>query len=304
MVVNAATNRTEQVTHYYPYGELMADISTSPDAQQFKYGGKELDRSFGLDLYDFHARQQDAKLGRFNSIDPLAEKYYSISPYAYCGGDPINLIDPTGCDWRYTKDSIEINGHKYEANVISWTDSKSQEEMMERSESGTYIGERLLLVIGSYDEKLGTDGKLDGPEAKCATAIAFGDKGPDDVQSYRAFTMSSDFFRYGAIANGDYDVTYQKYTGKSKIPKNYAVESGNPINCLNGRNMSKYFGEADAYSWTQKNGIFVHRTNWNGKATGHVSTGCILIDGRQWNEFENQMGHNSFKMILRRGPFF
>ena len=29
MVVNASTNRTEQVTHYYPYGELMADISTS-----------------------------------------------------------------------------------------------------------------------------------------------------------------------------------------------------------------------------------------------------------------------------------
>ncbi len=96
MVVNAATNRTEQVTHYYPYGELMADISTNPDAQQFKYSGKELDRSFGLDLYDFHARQQDAKLGRFNSIDPLAEKYYRLSPYSYCGGDPVNCVDPDG----------------------------------------------------------------------------------------------------------------------------------------------------------------------------------------------------------------
>ena len=100
MVVNAATNRTEQVTHYYPYGELMADISTSPDAQQFKYNGKELDRSFGLDLYDYHARQQDAKLGRFNSIDPLAHKYYWLSPYSYCGGDPVNRIDPTGMSYK------------------------------------------------------------------------------------------------------------------------------------------------------------------------------------------------------------
>ena len=98
MVVNAATNRTEQVTHYYPFGELMADISTSPDAQQFKYNGKELDRSFGLDLYDYHARQQDAKLGRFNSIDPLAEKYYGISPYSYCAGDPVNCVDKDGRD--------------------------------------------------------------------------------------------------------------------------------------------------------------------------------------------------------------
>lgn len=29
-------------------------------------------------------------------MDPLAEKYYSISPYAYCGGNPVNRIDPDG----------------------------------------------------------------------------------------------------------------------------------------------------------------------------------------------------------------
>jgi len=32
-------------------------------------------------------------------VDPLAEKYYSISPYAYCGGNPVNRIDPDGMDW-------------------------------------------------------------------------------------------------------------------------------------------------------------------------------------------------------------
>jgi len=68
MVVNAATNRTEQVTHYYPYGELMADINTSPDAQPFKYGGKEVDRTDGLDLFDFHARQYDPVQGSFTKI--------------------------------------------------------------------------------------------------------------------------------------------------------------------------------------------------------------------------------------------
>jgi len=85
-----------QMFHTDICDELMADISTSPDAQQFKYGGKELDRSFGLDLYDFHARQQDAKLGRFNSIDPLAYKNPWASPYTYCNGDPVNQIDPDG----------------------------------------------------------------------------------------------------------------------------------------------------------------------------------------------------------------
>ena len=95
-VVNARTNVREQQTHYYPYGELISDISTAQDFQHFKYGGKELDRTFGLDLNDFHARQQDAKLGCFNAMDKKSEDYYGISPYAYCAGDPVNLVDPTG----------------------------------------------------------------------------------------------------------------------------------------------------------------------------------------------------------------
>ena len=31
-------------------------------------------------------------------LDPHAEKYYSISPYAYCAGNPVNFIDPDGQD--------------------------------------------------------------------------------------------------------------------------------------------------------------------------------------------------------------
>jgi len=57
----------------------------------------------GYDTYDYGARGYYAASGRFMTVDPLAEKYYSISPYAYCGGDPVNRIDPTGMsefDWH------------------------------------------------------------------------------------------------------------------------------------------------------------------------------------------------------------
>ena len=37
-------------------------------------------------------------------MDPLAEKYYSISPYAYCGGNPVRFIDPDGKDIKSWKD--------------------------------------------------------------------------------------------------------------------------------------------------------------------------------------------------------
>ena len=56
-----------------------------------------------LDLYDFGARMYSPSNMRWLTMDPLCEKYYSISPYAYCAGDPIKLIDPNGQDWyEYT----------------------------------------------------------------------------------------------------------------------------------------------------------------------------------------------------------
>jgi hypothetical protein len=38
----------------------------------------------------------DPAMARFTTQDPMAEKYYSVSPYAYCNNNPVNYIDPTG----------------------------------------------------------------------------------------------------------------------------------------------------------------------------------------------------------------
>ena len=71
---------------------------------RYQYSGQEFDRMNGLDLYDFHARQYDPVLGRFTTPDPLSEKYYHISPYAYCLNNPIKLIDPV----KITKETLNI----------------------------------------------------------------------------------------------------------------------------------------------------------------------------------------------------
>ncbi len=103
-------NRRVELNGYYPYGMPMH----SGDAQPYKYGGKELDRTNGLDLYDFSARWYDMTLPRFLSLDPLAEKYPSISPYAYCAGNPVRYIDPTGMVVQMFGSSTE------EANKKQW----------------------------------------------------------------------------------------------------------------------------------------------------------------------------------------
>ena len=92
--------RLEEVNNYYPYGGLMGAAGSG--VQSRKYGGKELDRENGLDWYDSQARHYPT-ITRFITMDPMAEKYYSASPYSYCHGNPINRIDPNGAEISLNK---------------------------------------------------------------------------------------------------------------------------------------------------------------------------------------------------------
>ncbi|MDH6311934.1 RHS repeat-associated protein [Parabacteroides sp. PFB2-10] len=94
-LVATPTDSMYQWLNYYPYGMLYGDRGDQ-GRQQIKYGGKEFDDKHGLNLYDFGARFYDPALGIFLTPDPLAEKYYSTSPYAYCLNNPMRFVDPTG----------------------------------------------------------------------------------------------------------------------------------------------------------------------------------------------------------------
>ena len=102
MVVNK-NGTVEQVTHYYPYGGVIGDISTNESLQRYKFEGKELDRTFGLDNYDIHARQYFSMAPSWDRIDPLTEDTPQFSPYSYCMGDPVNLGDYNGESTRVVK---------------------------------------------------------------------------------------------------------------------------------------------------------------------------------------------------------
>jgi RHS repeat-associated protein len=66
------------------------------ETQSRKYNGKEFVEAHGYDTYDYGARGYYPPIMRFTTVDPLAEKYYSVSPYAYCGNNPVRFVDPDG----------------------------------------------------------------------------------------------------------------------------------------------------------------------------------------------------------------
>ncbi|PXV59420.1 RHS repeat-associated protein [Dysgonomonas alginatilytica] len=98
-IVADASGKSVQSNQYYPFGMAFAEGTTTEQGkQEFKYNGKELDRTHGLNWYDYSARQLDNAYGRFTTMDPHSENYYNISPYVYVANNPMRLVDPTGMD--------------------------------------------------------------------------------------------------------------------------------------------------------------------------------------------------------------
>ncbi len=116
--IEAATEILEE-NNYYPFGlehKGYNNVVTSTNpAQNYKFGGKELQEELGLDSYDFGARFYDPAIGRWFTIDALAEKYYSDTTYGYALENPIIYIDPDGnqvemcCNWDKIFDAFNLS---------------------------------------------------------------------------------------------------------------------------------------------------------------------------------------------------
>ena len=76
-------------------------------SNRYRYNAKEEQVIGNIGLIDYGARFYDPDLSRWTTPDPLAEKYYGISPYAFCNNNPVNFVDPDGRDiWHINKNGV------------------------------------------------------------------------------------------------------------------------------------------------------------------------------------------------------
>lgn len=84
--------RVMEENHYYPFGLTTSVSAMGMTPQPLKYQAKELERSFNLEMFDFHARQYDPQLGRTWQPDPMATERIYVYPYSWVQNNPIGRI--------------------------------------------------------------------------------------------------------------------------------------------------------------------------------------------------------------------
>jgi RHS repeat-associated protein len=90
---NGAEFTLNQSADYYPFGMTWIGMG---DENKYLYTGKELQDETGLDWYDYGARFYDPQIGRWQSIDPLAEYRLALTPYNYVKNNPLRFFDLFG----------------------------------------------------------------------------------------------------------------------------------------------------------------------------------------------------------------
>ncbi len=155
-----------QYMNYLPFGETFVDQRSGNWNTPYTFSGKEKDAETGY--HYFGARYYDSNMGIWLSVDPMASKYPSLSPYVYCANNPIILIDPDGRDIDGVTYDKKTQKFSYsEAALSRGTDKYIQSRMS--TESGAkgvmkMVNSKETFTLHVTDKAMFVNDKVDGKD--------------------------------------------------------------------------------------------------------------------------------------------
>lgn len=267
---------------YMPYGSEISSRSSA--TTDYRFTGKERQSMVNNSIYDSFARFQNT-YGRFMSIDPKAESFYHISPYAYCAGDPVNLVDPDGEAWKPTMHTNLIDGTSYYTGFEWIDDSESYDE------NGN-LKQGLFRQAIFFSDNMTFDSSNVKNIGSSTAYVYLEDK---KVVKYYACTHPSGP-NYPTIPEKLVEATYGKHNNKYDALRMH--DFGNELSQIylgfeNPAHKGRYYIE----------GANIHKAgndNKTGMTTDNkpISAGCFLIDINEWESFMSHFNSSSIVGVV------
>jgi len=256
-----------QVDGYYPFGMRLGEanrVSIGGKTTEYMYNGKELQEDFNLDWYDYGARFYDPVIVRTTTQDPMAETFYSESPYSFMGNNPIINTDPTGMVYSpYYDENGDFLGvdEKGFAGQVMVTSADAYKNA-DGSVNSKSVGE-------SSDTKSFDDaGLTKGAQGRVLTDIV--NKSLNDGNNIKGDIKIS-------VTDGKYN-----FTARDATPNNLDIKAGN---------WQKY------YETTVEN---VRNTVNQHEIRGHVLGGISGSDYDHYKAYKMQVDHLSFATTTKK----
>ena len=151
------------------------------------FTGKERDSETGYGY--FGARYMDYELmAMWLSVDPMADKYPSISPYAYCAWNPVKLVDVDGL---YPRAILKYDAQAFPHGGGYWlTPSAVHLLSLVSGVKESYIANSIIVKRGFghyvpwYSSKKGGGGITLGHNSYCSNIILTENYFEDDASAY------------------------------------------------------------------------------------------------------------------------
>jgi RHS repeat-associated protein len=149
-------NVIAQENNYYAFGlNLHGTEYTNGQEHRWQYNGKELQEEFDLWYNDHGARNLALGIDRWIAIDPLAEKYYSLSPYVSMVNNPLMIIDPDGKDILFYQWENDGDGN-WERKLINFSQLDPRVQKALEAFAKTELGYNFLKDFAKKGQRIGS----------------------------------------------------------------------------------------------------------------------------------------------------
>ena len=266
-----------------PNPHSVASTGSATSQNRWLFSGKESQSflSAAIPLLDFGARMYDPLTARWTAQDPLAEKYYAVSPYAYCSANPVNIVDPNGLAWKPLYYNGEYVGYEWISNDDAYENGQLKDGYYEQAIFFTATGTQ-----GSFDK----DSKYN-----IGTSTAFVYLADGSIMAYNASTYPADLDKFPTVPEGLYEAKVGKHKGSYDALRLSEIGTENfYANRIDLDNENPAFSDGRTYA----QGINIHKAGkgdlTGGKNTGiYVSQGCLLISRTEWSSFIGHFANKS-----------